>query len=159
MRFFFTVIGFVIVLGGLYIIYEAHSQLSDIERTVRTASDIPVVGWFTGSLADYEYAEAKDQLELTRFIGIGIACFGALLFLFALLLRGKKDEPDKTPISVSVQPQEQPREAMRVCLKCGFQNSPNVRFCGDCGAELVTSMKRTEDAEKENEGEEREGAL
>ena len=142
---------FILVMSG-FIIIEVQSQLSDISQTVETASSIPFVGWITGPVTNYSYSQAKEELEFFRYLGIGGAVLGLGLFLFyGPMYPGKKKEKNKVVES----PQQISRDqqtGVRVCLQCGFQNSDQIKFCGDCGTELVRPGRACDDRDSRNSG-------
>lgn len=121
-----------VVAGGL-LAFLAQSQLSDISQISNTASSIPLIGWLTGAAADYNYAELKQELEPYRLIGLGIAGFGLVWFLSVVLSKGKQKESQRAAARAK---SSSKGEGVRVCLNCGFQNSDEIKFCGDCGAAL-----------------------
>lgn len=66
-------------------------------------------------------------------LGMGLGVAGQVGNIFTGV--GQTVNPNTQPSQESM-----PSESMVNCPKCGAQNSSKMKFCGECGAELVTTM-------------------
>lgn len=91
MRWVSILLGIAVAVGGLMVFMSSQDALTELDKGIQSASDIPLIGWITGSLAEASSSETRKELQLYRMFGIGVMAAGGLILLVGLMTgKGKQ---------------------------------------------------------------------